>query len=401
MNTSINIENIENPRILIVDDNESAHKDLKKILLEEYSEKEKELNSTQKVLLDHKEKSNNHTGNFKIHYQIDDAYQGEEAILMVKKAEASGLQYAVIFMDIRMPPGINGIEAIEKIWEVNPFIEFVICTSFSDYTWEEIICQVGTSEHLLFLKKPFNKAEVKQLTISLIFKWNMNEKVRRIIKTMENEIEERIKQVQLISKELNTSYSEYNTRHNEIMFSSDRDITTKLYSLEMIHTRLQEIIESSRRHNYPVSIIIIDILNLKDINEKYGHDAGNEALIKVAEILKGSPGLSPHPYREKQRIGEIRKYDVAGRYGSSELVIILPYCEEEQAKKVASRLMKRITNASLSLSKDFTLEIDMGISVLNTGIPCKNSDEFLSFAEKALYYAKSQGKNKMHIISFE
>ena len=70
-----------------------------------------------------------------VFYDISDAYQGEEAVSMVEKACREGQPYALIFMDVRMPPGIDGIETVQKILEKHRDNEVVICTAYSDYSW--------------------------------------------------------------------------------------------------------------------------------------------------------------------------------------------------------------------------------------------------------------------------
>jgi DNA-binding NtrC family response regulator len=71
------------------------------------------------------------------------------------------------FVDVRMPPGWDGIEVTPRLWVADPNLQIVICTAYSDYTWEEIFARVGTSDRMVILKKPFDPVEVLQLAHAL------------------------------------------------------------------------------------------------------------------------------------------------------------------------------------------------------------------------------------------
>lgn len=190
---------IENKRILIVDDNTSIHEDIKKILLPDDSIDE-ELSNIKNILLEKKDDSKINDSE-KIEYEIDDAYQGDEAIEMAYAADKNNQPYALIFMDVRMPPGIDGITTVFEIWKKIPLTEIIICTAYSDYSWNEIINKIGSTDRLLFLKKPFNSVEIKQMTLSLIKKWNLNKQIRYQINNLEDEVAQRTSQLQELLNE--------------------------------------------------------------------------------------------------------------------------------------------------------------------------------------------------------
>ncbi len=388
----IKLDNIENNRILIVDDNESIHEDIKKIINGSLPPAKEDEKSETQV---------NPENNFKIEFQIEDAYQGDEAVLMVQKAENKNRQYALIFMDVRMPPGINGIETIERIWKINLFIEVVICTAISDYMWEEIIKKTGSASRLLFVRKPFNPLEIRQVAFSLVMKRNLNDKVRSMIKNMEYEMEERTKQLSNVTSELKKNTSEKSNKKNNNPDLPERDSLTGLFNLFSFQLRIQELFEASRRHSFPLCVLIFDIDNFKELNDLYGHETGDEILLKISEILKGSPYVPGQSYDEKENIGDIRKNDIAGRYGGDEFAVIMPFCSEEAAKMAASRLLQRIQAISLPSAPEAVIMGNCGIAVLDADSQCRNSKQIISLADKALYYAKSQGKNRFHIIKCE
>jgi CheY-like chemotaxis protein len=89
---------------------------------------------------------------------------------MVTAALAAGRPYAMIFVDVRMPPGWDGIETIERILQVTPRVELCICSAYSDYSWHEVIHRVGRPS-LRLLRKPFNTFELMSVTAELTDKW--------------------------------------------------------------------------------------------------------------------------------------------------------------------------------------------------------------------------------------
>jgi signal transduction histidine kinase len=104
-------------------------------------------------------------------YEVDAVTQGDEALKKVRQALIDGRPYAVAFVDIRMPPGWNGVQTIAALRETDPALQFVICTAYSDYSWAEIQRRLGPSDSLVILKKPFDKIEVQQLAHALCRKW--------------------------------------------------------------------------------------------------------------------------------------------------------------------------------------------------------------------------------------
>ena len=99
-------------------------------------------------------------------FQIDSAYQGEDGLKLVEESLAAGSPYAMAFIDMRMPPGWNGITTSQEIWKIDSNMPIVICTAYTDHTWEEIITELPRSELLLILKKPFDNIELKQMAAS-------------------------------------------------------------------------------------------------------------------------------------------------------------------------------------------------------------------------------------------
>jgi CheY-like chemotaxis protein len=116
-----------NHRILIVDDNKSIHNDFREILCPDNSD-EAAADALEAVLFD-EDKPN------AMNFQLDSAYQGQQALEMVQQALADNRPYALAFVDVRMPPGWDGLETIARIWAVDPELQIVVCTAYADYSW--------------------------------------------------------------------------------------------------------------------------------------------------------------------------------------------------------------------------------------------------------------------------
>ncbi len=155
-----------NRRILLVDDNPAIHEDFRKVLLDSQVRNDA-LDDAETALFEEKPRPKHQIARF----TIDSAFQGQEALQKVQAAIAAGEPYALAFMDVRMPPGWDGIETIERLWREDPSLQIVVCTAFSDYSWDAMTEKLGISDNLVLLKKPFDSAEVLQLAHALTTKW--------------------------------------------------------------------------------------------------------------------------------------------------------------------------------------------------------------------------------------
>jgi len=170
-------ENIQkNRRILLIDDRESIHKDFQMILA----------NTDADMAVLHEAKAAIFSGTSRssqrMSFELDSAFQGRDGLEKVRQAMREGRPYAMAFIDIRMPPGWDGVETIQRIWQVYPELEVVICTAYSDYEWNDIVAKLGQTDRLLILKKPFDNVEVYQLASALTEKWDLARQAEAAIK---------------------------------------------------------------------------------------------------------------------------------------------------------------------------------------------------------------------------
>jgi signal transduction histidine kinase len=106
-------------------------------------------------------------------FEVDSAFQGEEGLQRVSAALKEGRPYAVAFVDVRMPPGMDGVETTERLWREDPDLQVVLCSAYTDYSWEQVVQRLGISQRLLILHKPFQSIEVRQIAHALTEKWEL------------------------------------------------------------------------------------------------------------------------------------------------------------------------------------------------------------------------------------
>jgi signal transduction histidine kinase len=179
-----------NRRILVVDDNPTIHADFRRILTA--SQGPDELDAEAARLFGDAAVAASPATDF----ELDSAMQGQDALALVTRAGEEGRPYALAFVDMRMPPGWDGLTTIDKLWAVDPDLQVVICTAYSDHSWDEIRKKLPAHERWLVLKKPFDKIEAVQLANALTEKWNLNRMARLQLSTLEELVGLRTEQLQ-------------------------------------------------------------------------------------------------------------------------------------------------------------------------------------------------------------
>ena len=173
-----------NRRVLIIDDNPAIHEDYRKILSMTDDDDGHMLDEEEMLFGDTKESVS------RIHFEVDSAFQGEEGLVKVQQSLAEGRPYAMAFVDMRMPPGWDGLMTIQRIWEVDSRLEIVICSAYSDHSWSNISQTLNCSNQLLILKKPFDNIEVLQMASALTEKWALGRLARLRMERVEEMAQE-------------------------------------------------------------------------------------------------------------------------------------------------------------------------------------------------------------------
>lgn len=168
----IDLSGLANRSLLVIDDNHSLHRDYHAVLRpDQRDEGEDKLDELEELLLGNETstKSKKRERNF----EVQSVYQGEEAYELVKRNKAKGIEYPIAFVDMRMPPGWDGLETIKKLREIAPEMIFIIVTAYSDYSEEEIEAELGPQTPVTIVYKPFEPAELYEMTYELVVNWNI------------------------------------------------------------------------------------------------------------------------------------------------------------------------------------------------------------------------------------
>jgi len=176
-------------RVLVIDDNPAIHEDFQKILAT--PEGSTSLDALESVLFGAPQ-----TRNGPYLFEVDTASQGEEGIRCVRDGLSGGRPYALAFVDIRMPPGIDGVETTARLWQEDPDLQVVLCSAYADYSWEEVAHRLGISQRLLILRKPFDNIEVRQMAHALAEKWELARQSRRRMDDLAQAVAERTQELE-------------------------------------------------------------------------------------------------------------------------------------------------------------------------------------------------------------
>ncbi|HEY0339679.1 MAG TPA: diguanylate cyclase, partial [Steroidobacteraceae bacterium] len=174
---------LENRRILLVDDTPAIHEDFRKVLAGTVSATD--VAEDEAILFGATARAT------PVHFEVDSAFQGAEAIDKLRASLQAQRPYAMAFVDMRMPPGLDGVETVERLWNEDSELQVVLCTAYSDYSWMEVLRRLDVRDRLLILKKPFDPIEVYQLANALTRKWALCRQAAFKMNTLEAAVEER------------------------------------------------------------------------------------------------------------------------------------------------------------------------------------------------------------------
>lgn len=190
--------------------------------------------------------------------------------------------------------------------------------------------------------------------------------------------DEEVLMVKTVSDQLAVAIS-HARLFRQVQMQAMTDPLTGLYNHRYFRDRLKREIELAARNGEKVSLILLDLDHLKQINDTKGHLAGDECLRRVAEVIRSA----------------VRSTDICARYGGEEFVVILPQCDREEALSVAERIRSMIASSFVEGVGWVTASI--GVATYPSG--ASSSEELIEMADRAMYMAKSAGRNRVRSLS--
>ena len=352
-------------RILVIDDNQTIHEDFRKILMSEQAGQD--CDALAASLFGNAPRQETAKT-----FEVDSALQGEEGLAKVVASMEQARPYGMAFVDMRMPPGWDGLETIGRLWQTDSSLQIVICTAYSDYDWTQITDQLGFSDQLLVLKKPFDCIEVTQMAIALCEKRRLFHQTRLQTKDLEKTIEQRTAQLREMA---------------------ESDPLTKLPNREVFNTRLQQCVEQRRQGaDFIDAVMLLDIDNFKRVNDSLGHQAGDALLLRVAERLKRCVRSN------NSRLAE--GPPLFARLGGDEFAVLVRNLRKPtDARSIADRILRAMQEPIQIEGRCLTIGMSIGVAIIQSDE--RNAAEVVRQSDIAMYEAKAAGKNRASVFDEE
>jgi diguanylate cyclase len=342
-------------RLLMIDDNPRIHEDYRKILV---GRDHGEVSSAAAALFGAPTTQEGPS------FDVDSAMQGRDGVEHARRALDEGRPYSVAFVDMRMPPGWDGLETIEQLWKIDPEVQVVVCSAYTDYDWLELLARLGHSDKLIVIKKPFEPIEILQSASALSRKWQNARALKHHIESLERAVTDRTRGLEAANRQL---------RH-----LASHDALTGLPNRMLLDDRVAQAIAQANRQGHEFALLVVDLDRFKLINDSLGHRAGDDLLREVAQRLKSA----------------VRAVDTTARLGGDEFVILVdgPVTRTE-AVAIGRRAIEVMRPAMRLLGIDVHISPSIGIAFY----PADGAtvDALLARADAAMYSAKERGRNNV------
>jgi diguanylate cyclase len=262
-------------------------------------------------------------------FEVDSRNQGVAGVAAVEQAVRSGKPYAIVFLDIRMPPGINGVEAASRIRKIDPNVNIVLVSGSLLPEPENIGKQIPPADRIFFFKKPFHSVECRQLAAALCGKWHADLALRRANEVLEQRVIDRTADL-----------------HRLAYF----DPVTKRPNRLKLTDELQAMMDAGSDGN--TAIVLLDIERFSFLNETMGYESGTAVLRAIASRLARTL---------ETRLGERRT--VVGRFGADEFACLIAGVRDEaELQELVDFIRRTVVEPFVVNGRDLFLKASIGVA---------------------------------------
>lgn len=321
-------EDIATNRILVVDDDEAMVSEYLRCLGADFDADfaTTTLGDLEKVLFG---EGTNERGKAK--FEVHSCTQGAVAVAAVEQAVAVGRPFSIVFLDIRMPPGIDGIEAGKQIRAIDPNVNIAIVTASLSPEPEDLGNDIPPADRIFFFKKPFHAVECRQLAAALCGKWHADLALRHANEVLEQRVAERTEAL-----------------HELAYF----DPVTHLPNRLKLVDELQALIENAESSDRDTAVVLFDIDRFSFLNETMGYDSATELLHEVGKrLVQFSKDL------------DAEKPGMVGRFGADEFAcLIAGVHDKDMLKNIVVSIKARVEEPFLIRGREIYLKTSVGVA---------------------------------------
>ncbi|WP_326524776.1 EAL domain-containing protein [Sphingomonas sp.] len=299
-------------------------------------------------------------------FQLTHKMQGLDGVNAVEQALALGEPYSVAFIDVRMPPGIDGKETARRIRALDPDINIVIVTGYSDFSPLDISRAAGPADKIFYIAKPFEVAEVVQTATALCQRWESDRELAAARETLAGQV--RLLEEQKLELAANESRAVHMANHDSLT-----DAPNRLAFLRALQGRV--------RGSERFAMAMLDLDRFKLVNDSFGHVAGDE-LIRVvcARLNESAPDGA-----------------MIARLGGDEFAALFAATGEDDATMRCERLLKACSATFSVFGHSVQGGASVGVVVVDPGSTSDPID-VMRRADLALNEAKRDGRGLVRVF---
>ncbi len=299
-------------------------------------------------------------------FELTHRMQGLDGVAAVESALTLGLPYAVAFIDVRMPPGIDGKETARRIRALDPDINIVIVTGYSDFSPLDISRAAGPADKIFYIAKPFEVEEVVQTATALCHRWASDRELSAAREALAGQV--RLLEEQALELSANESRAVHMANHDSLT-----DAPNRLAFLRA----LRGSVNSDERF----AMAMLDLDRFKLVNDSFGHLAGDELIREVCGRLHAAAPQG----------------SFIARLGGDEFAALFPATGEDDASMTCERLLKACTTTFNVFGHSVQGGASIGVVVVDPGSTSDPID-VMRRADLALNEAKRGGRGLVRVF---